>query len=259
MKRVFCKIVLILSVVFLVFPVDCFAAAAKIPSPSRQFYVYDEPGVLSLSTEDHIITENEKLEARCGAQIVVACVKTTGNLDIADYTYKLFNKWEIGSKKEQNGVLILLSVEENDYFALQGRGLENLLSAGTLKLMLDDCLEPHFAAGEYDEGALAIFDAVLAFVSDIYGVGDQPVASTASTTVIFEDFDLDSFIDSAIDNATSLFVNFWPIQLIVGLFSGASKLFKIAAIVILILLLLRLFGGKRGGGGGARFGGSGRR
>lgn len=161
------------------------AAVAKLPSPSRYFYVYDEPNVLTLTTEDHIIRVNETLYDACGAQIVVACVSTTGDEDIADYAVKLFNKWKIGSSDQNNGVLVLLSVDEDDYYALQGKGLENLLSSGTIKLMLDQYLEPYFAAGDYDGGARSIFDALAKFVSEIYNVsvltGTEETASVPAT------------------------------------------------------------------------------
>ena len=97
-------------------------------------------------------------------------MKTTGNHDIKDYAYAVFNKWKIGSADKNNGVLILLSVEEDDYWVLQGKGLETLLPSGTLKLMLDDYLEPYFAKKQYDEGVRALFDALIKQYEQIYSV-----------------------------------------------------------------------------------------
>ena len=85
MKRTLRLLSLSLALAIAMLPLLGGCAWARIPSPNRYFYVYDEPSVLSLTTEDHIITQNEKLYAACGAQIVIACVNTTGDTDIADF------------------------------------------------------------------------------------------------------------------------------------------------------------------------------
>jgi uncharacterized protein len=219
-------------------------AYGSIPSPSRYFYVYDEADVLSLTTEDHIITVNERLNDACGAQVVVACVSTTGDKDIADYAYQMFNKWKIGSSDENNGVLVLLSVEEDDYYALQGKGLENLLSSGTIKLMLDEYLEPYFASGDYDAGARSIFDAIVKFISEIYNVSvDGSVQSAQQTTqATIEEYDGWSPIDQGqFFDGFSLFG--WIRRILKGL-----SMSTIIIIIIVILILRSLFR-RRGSGG----------
>ena len=256
MKRNVRFLPLALALCVLLFPVLNATAATKIPSPSRYFYVYDGPSVLSLTTEDHIVEVNERLYDACGAQIVIACVETTGDMDIADYAEKMFNQWKIGSREEKNGVLVLMSVAEEDYYAVQGKGLENLLSSGTLKLMLDEYLEPHFAAKDYDAGALAIFDALAAFISDIYPsdyehstVATEPVPSADDG-----DYDFDSDLEELFDEEIPSFLSGFSVFNIIGnVLSAGWKLIRGAAkllfIVVLILLVLRIF---FGGGGGKR-------
>jgi uncharacterized protein len=91
-------------------------------------------------------------------------------MDIGDYATQMFNKWGIGSAEKNNGVLILLSISDDNYWILQGKGLEDLLSSGTLKQMVNADLEPHFAAKEYDAGARAMFDSVVSHLSSVYNV-----------------------------------------------------------------------------------------
>ncbi len=214
-------------------------AYGSIPSPSRYFYVYDEANVLSLTTEDHIVTVNERLNDACGAQVVVACVNTTGDKDIADYAYQMFNKWKIGSSDENNGVLVLLSVEEDDYYALQGKGLENLLSSGTLKLMLDEYLEPCFASGDYDAGARSIFDAIVKFIAEIYNVSvDGAVGSSQQTTQVSDDY-VDEWSQV---NQGQFFDGFSLFGWIRRILKGLSMT-TIIIIIIVILILRSLFRG----------------
>lgn len=249
---------------------------AKIPSPSRYFYVYDEANVLTLTTEDHIVTVNDTLSAKCGAQVVIACVHTTGTTDIADYTYKMFNKWEIGDKDKKNGILVVMAVDDGDYFALQGRGLENLLSSGTLKLLLDEHLEPHFSVGDYDAGARAIFDELVLFLSQIYSVSVDGIETTAQedTTVFQESWLLQTTeaeddwavdlvengidainsigsVGSSIGNAISGAFTHVPFFEIATGFIKSLSFSKIILIIVVILLLRALFGKRRHGGGGS--------
>ena len=161
---------------------SCLKNYDNIPKPSDSFYVYDETSVLDSELKEYIIGKNADLYNKCGGQIVVACVKTTGTEDIADYAYDMFNKWGIGSKEKNNGILILLSINEDDYWVLQGKGLENLIQSGTIKLLLDEELEPYFAKKQYGAGVRALFDALIKEYEQIYSVSVEqlPAESAAA-------------------------------------------------------------------------------
>lgn len=58
----------------------------------------------------------------------MATVDFTDGEDIADYAYDLFNKWGIGDKKSNNGLLILLSIGAEDYYAEPGVGLTDVFT-----------------------------------------------------------------------------------------------------------------------------------
>ena len=165
---------LLLCVFLLISLVSCGSGtseySSRIPDPAEVFYVLDTAGVISSETRNHIVSRNDALFAMTGAQIVVACVPSTEGMDIGDYSTQMFNKWGIGSAEKNNGVLILLSISDDNYWILQGKGLEDRLSSGTLKQMKDADLEPHFAAKEYDAGARALFDSVCAHLASVYNV-----------------------------------------------------------------------------------------
>ena len=145
------------------------ALAADIPEPTEDFYVYDGANVLTYETEGHIVFCNELLDDACGAQIVFVTVDTVGNESIDDYALALYNDWQIGDARKHNGVLVLLAIDDDDYYALTGTGLDLELSAGILKEYVDEYLEPDFAERDYDEGVRKLFDALFERVADICG------------------------------------------------------------------------------------------
>lgn len=166
MKKIVAFITLILLLV-------CNAVyAADIPAPSSAFYVNDTANVISEQTEKIIIDKNAALYEKTGAQIVVVTVEYTDTASIADYAYELFNEYGIGSSGKNNGLLLLLSIGDDDYYALQGSGLERTLSSGTLSYLLYEYLEPYFAQQEYDAGVLSVFNA---FYDEMLAIYDTTI------------------------------------------------------------------------------------
>ena len=156
------------------------APALALLSPTADFYVNDSAGVLDEATERQIVEQNDGLYAACGAQIVVVTVNDTEGLGTAEYAYQLGNEWGIGSSSENNGVLLLLSIGEQDYQCIQGSGLEDSLSTMTLSRILQEDLEPDFAAGDYDAGVQKTFDTLYRQVCAIYGLDpSNPAANVA--------------------------------------------------------------------------------
>lgn len=159
--------VLLAVLVLVLMAVPAFAAAL-LDAPTG--YVYDGANVLSSSTESYIERTGSALAEVCGAEVVVATVDFTDGEDIADYAYDLFNKWGIGDKKENNGLLILLSIGAEDYYAEPGVGLTDVFTGGVLDAMLYDYLEDDFAAKEYDSGVKKVYARAVEILEDHYNV-----------------------------------------------------------------------------------------
>ena len=96
--------------------------------------------VIDEATERIIFEESAKLCDETGAQVVVVTVDFIGESTIEEYARTLFNKWEIGDKDKNNGVLLLMVIGEENYWCVQGRGLEDSLPTSSIKDMLDLCL-----------------------------------------------------------------------------------------------------------------------
>ena len=143
-------------------------AMAKVVSPGDEFYYLDAANVLTEATEGEIFFSNELLNEACGAQIAVVTLDSTGSVAIDDYAYELINDWGIGDKSRNNGFLLLLAIEDDDYYAVCGAGILPKLTSGTLKRYFDDYLEADFAAKRYDAGVKKFFEAIFAYIAEIY-------------------------------------------------------------------------------------------
>lgn len=162
----------------------CFGAFAAVLSPSNDFYVLDDAGVLDTQTEGMIVFCNDLLYQDCGAQFVVVVADSIGGEDIGDYAYELFNKWGIGDSQKGNGYLMLLAIEEEDYYFLPGEGLDESMSWGKTKEIVNKYLEPDFAAGDYDSGVDKVFRQLFPMLADVCG-SDVTVADGVAA---YEDY-----------------------------------------------------------------------
>lgn len=157
-------------------------AAPKVVQPTEDFYVNDSANVLSDEVEGLIVLNNDKLYAACGAQIVFVTVPTTGTASIEDYAYTLFNSWGIGSSDKNNGILLLMAIDDDDYWITQGKGLQDYITSGDLDDMLLNDLEPDFAAKDYSAGAEKLFTALFEAVVRVYNL------NLTLDTTLYEDY-----------------------------------------------------------------------
>lgn len=212
-------------------PVLASAAYGSVISQSDSFYVADEADVISSDTEKYIIEKNAELEELCGGQIVVATVDFLDGMDIEDYAYKLFKEWKIGDEDRDNGILLLLAIGEENYWCMQGKGIEISLTSGEIDDILWNYLEDDFSAGDYDSGVRSVFDALYGSVAEIY---DSSGSESSSS-----DYDYDY----------------------ASVASGFARIIKMVLIVFLVVLVLLIitsifFGRKNKGSRGGSFSGS---
>ena len=230
------KIKIIDRILLAVFALALFSltvGAVDLPEPSKSFYVLDQSDVIDSDTEDYIVSKNAELYKETGAQIVVVTQDFVPDGDLELYAYNLFNKWGIGSSTENNGILLLLSIGDDDYWCTEGKGLEKTLTSGTIGDILADYLEPDFASQDYDAGVRKVFDALYEKVADIYGMKTE-TTSSGSSWIRPETTNDGSYDDRH--------------------YSSERRSSKTLTIIIIIVILIIIFSRRnnrpRGGGGG---------
>jgi uncharacterized protein len=151
----------------------CLAAGpttAKSKLPKFSAPVVDAAGVLDESTEAHLDAELNDYQARTTNQIAVAIVKTTGDDSIEDYAIDLARSWEVGLEGKDNGVVLVLAIDDRKMRIEVGRGLEGDLTDLESGRIIRDVLRPRLQDGDY---AGAVRDGVQAIR---YVLGDTGVA-----------------------------------------------------------------------------------
>ncbi len=157
-----------------------------LPERPENGYVLDVAGVLDSGTVERILKENETLRAATGASITLVTVDVLGGKEVDQYANRLYEAWGVGDTEKKNGLLILLAVEDQSYWLIQGAGLRDDLTDDALRDYAWNYLERDFSEGNYDAGARKLCDALFAWYKDYYAqelspadAPDDPAASEA--------------------------------------------------------------------------------
>ncbi|OCA82974.1 TPM domain-containing protein [Pseudobacillus wudalianchiensis] len=117
------------------------------PAPQGDIYVQDFSGVLSPEQKAELIQLGRQLEDATTAQVAVLTVPTAEGKPIEQYANEAFRQYGLGSKKENNGVLLVLTTEggegERDIRIEVGYGLEGALPDGKVGRILDEYAIPY--------------------------------------------------------------------------------------------------------------------
>ncbi|HWY55697.1 MAG TPA: TPM domain-containing protein [Terriglobales bacterium] len=93
-------------------------------------YVNDFAHVLDQNTVAQLDNICLQIDQQAHAQIAVVTINSLDGSEIVDYSVDLYQKWGIGTKGKDRGVLILLAVQDRRYWITVGYGLEPILPDG---------------------------------------------------------------------------------------------------------------------------------
>jgi uncharacterized protein len=119
-----------LAVVLLIFAPSIVLTAESVSTlPAPTGYVNDFAGVLSPSTKYNLESLCTQVDRQAHAQIAVVTIKTLDNDEpVDDFAVKLEEKWKVGKKGTDRGVLLLFVMNPRKYRIEVGYGLESILN-----------------------------------------------------------------------------------------------------------------------------------
>ena len=129
--------------------------------PQSQGMVNDFAGVVDAAGRERIESLAETLKAKTGVELAVVTVKTISPYGtIEEYAVELFNRWGIGQKNSDEGILLILALDERAVKIETGYGMEGALPDSAAGRILDQVVIPRLREGDFSgglvEGALAI-------------------------------------------------------------------------------------------------------
>ena len=134
--------------------------SAEIAVPALSGRVIDQTKSL---TPEQLRTLDQKLreiEARKGSQVAVLMVPTTKPEEIEQYAIRVADKWKLGRKKVDDGVILLIAKNDRAVRIEVGYGLEGALTDAMSKRIIDGAIIPRFKQQDFYGGILAGVDQI---------------------------------------------------------------------------------------------------
>jgi uncharacterized protein len=187
----------------------------KLPKPTS--YVSDFAGVVDADSKQSIEDLCRQVYEKAHATIVVVTINSLDGVDIEDFTTQLEDKWKVGPKGSDKGVLMVFAIQDHKRRIEVGTGLEGILNdAKTGDIGRD--MVPQLKADQYGP-------AMLLGVQEIGNV----IAADAGVT-------LDSAVPHTYHREDTRQNN--------------GRGFGIGGIIFVIVMIFLFSRGGRGGGGG---------
>lgn len=174
-KNTITKMLVILFIIVNTFTVSSLAVV----SPTTDFYVNDYAELLDTETENYIINANKSLYSQTGAQIVVVTIPSLEGDSLENYATELFRNFGIGDKSKNNGLLLLLALEERQFRVEVGYGLEGILPDAKTGRIQDEYIIPYLKQNNWNDGIKNGFSAFLEVVASEYNVEVEAQTATA--------------------------------------------------------------------------------
>ncbi|OQY12191.1 MAG: hypothetical protein B6I30_05330 [Desulfobacteraceae bacterium 4572_187] len=237
------KLISFLFILSLFLLPEPFSQAVSIPeNPGK--HVVDLAEIIDNSTEAKLNQYLRELEQKTTAQIAILTIKSLEGEALEDLSITVaHDKWKLGQKGKDNGVLLLVSLKDRKYRIEVGYGLEGVIPDSLAGSIGRSYLVPFFRKGDYSNG---IYTAALALANEI--AKDSGVKITGMPQM---NRAVQRDVESRSGGIFGKIMSFVFIAILLILFIRNPKLF-------LMLLLFSSMGGRSGGwGGGSGFGGGG--
>ncbi len=166
------------------FSIDLGAQESQPPALTAP--VNDFADVIDAASEQEIDRRIRALLQASGDTVVVATVRTFQPYgDIESYAVKMFENGGrgIGQKGKDNGLLIVLAVDDRRVRVETGYDLEEFITDGFAGEVIRSAMRPHFARGDYGEGLLAGVTQIINRIADRRGVRLDNVPRSQPRTV----------------------------------------------------------------------------
>jgi uncharacterized protein len=227
----------ILGILLLLLPTGAIAAPNEIPAPVGDIYVQDFANVLNENEEIQLKNIGRSIDDQTTSQIAVLTVDSIGESSIEEYSVEAYRKFGLGTEENDNGVLLVISMQEKKIRIEVGYGLEGVIPDGKAGRILDEYAIPHLQNGQ---PGLAVMNTYQALANEVAGTNE--FGSAPRDIQQQQDFPIPSWL---------LIIIVIGVVVLDFMFFGGT----------LTYLLLSIIsrggggGGPRGGGGGSSGGG----
>ncbi|WP_446007723.1 TPM domain-containing protein [Candidatus Electrothrix sp.] len=129
--------------------------------PEFKGYVNDYANMISGPVKAKLEQTLKSFERTDSTQIAVLTIDSLEGDPLEDFSIRVAEKWGVGQKGKDNGVLLLVAKNERRVRLEVGYGLEGVLTDLLSGRIIDDVITPRFKSGQFDQGFEGGVEAVI--------------------------------------------------------------------------------------------------
>jgi uncharacterized protein len=131
-------------------------------------HVHDEAHILSEGLVAQLEQRLKTHEDSTSNQIAVLIIPSLEGEVMEEYTLRVAETWKLGTKNNDNGVLLFIAIDDKKVRIEVGEGLEGALTDATSNQIIRNEIAPHFRQGDYDGGVAAAVDGIISAIKGEY-------------------------------------------------------------------------------------------
>lgn len=238
----------LLTIVFFLFGAAVFAQepVRVIPKPPAGSLIYDENKILTPDQRQLLDQQLIALDDSTSNQVGVAIIPSLNGGSIENVAVETFRSWGLGTKKNNNGVLIIVVTEDRRMRIEVGYGLEGAIPDAVAGSIIRNDMTPAFKEEDYYHGLVRAVENIARAASGEYNIPRERNDTS-----------------SPVSSGGSLF-KFIIIAIVILIFIGRSgggggrgRRGRNGSDVLTGMILGSMLGGGRSSGGGGWSGGGG--
>lgn len=153
------RIIFLIPILFIIL-LSTPVSALDVPQLSGR--VNDYAGMISPPVKEELNHKLAEIEKTDSTQIVILTIPSLEGDTIEDFSIRVAEKWKIGQKRLDNGILIIAAENDRKMRIEVGYGLEGKMTDLVSGRILDTIMKPAFRSGDYDRGFIETADAIIA-------------------------------------------------------------------------------------------------
>lgn len=162
-----------LTILFSLLLTAVMAFSQQLP-PKSATLVTDYTNTLSPDDKQRLENKLVAFNDSTTTQIAVVIMKSVGEYDINEYGQKLGRAWGIGYKGKNNGILLLIAIDDHKLTIQTGYGAEGAVPDAITHSIIQNDITPRFKQGDYYGGINAGTDDLMKYMKGEYKATNRP-------------------------------------------------------------------------------------
>ncbi len=165
------KIHLILLIIII------FSSLFSLEVPRLKGRVNDYANILISGDEANLENLLKQIEEKTSSQIALLTIPSLEGEALEAYSIKVADQWGLGQKDRDNGILLLVAMQEKQLRLEVGYGLEPLITDAKSGYIIREIIVPEFKKGNYYQGIASGLLITGKIITNEYNISDEELAA----------------------------------------------------------------------------------